>query len=154
MPDASRDAQRLYDAFGIVGAAVEEATPWSVLHGDVHIRNLYLDAEGRSCFADWQLVQRGPWYQDVGYHLGAVLTVDDRRRSEDDLVGHYLDRLAGQGIAVTDDAAARRGLGRGFIQGYFLWGITQHVEPAQTAVLLERLGTAVADHDAFGDVLG
>jgi Phosphotransferase enzyme family len=153
VPGPARDAQRLYDAFGIVAAQIETATPWSVIHGDPHIRNLYLDDADRPCFADWQLVQRGPWYLDVGYHLAAVLSVEDRRRVEDDLVRGYLARLAAGGIDVAFDAEARGGLCRGFVQGFYLWGITQHVDPAQTAVLLERLGTAVVDHDAYSEVL-
>ena len=43
---------------------------------------------------DWQLVQRGRWYFDVGYHIASTLTVDERRRSERDLLRHYLDALA------------------------------------------------------------
>ena len=37
-------------------------------------------------FLDWQLVQRGPWCLDVGYHLASSLTVADRRAHEGDLV--------------------------------------------------------------------
>ena len=33
---------------------------WSVIHGDAHVGNLFLDAHGAPGLVDWQLVQRGP----------------------------------------------------------------------------------------------
>jgi len=45
-----------------------------------------------------------------------------------------------------------RGLRRRFLHGFYLWGITLKVDPRKTTVLLERLGTAVADHDAYAEV--
>ena len=50
-----------------------------MLHGDTHTGNLYLDASGRACFFDWEVVQQGNWSQDVAYHLSTVLSIDDRR---------------------------------------------------------------------------
>ena len=38
------------------------------------------------------------------------------------------------------------------VHGFYLWGITLKVDPRHTAVLLERLGTAVADHDAYREI--
>lgn len=149
VPDESRDAERLLAAYRTLAAEIGSASPWSVIHGDAHVGNVYLDGEGRPSFLDWQLVQRGPWYLDVGYHIASALTVEDRRRTERDLVRHYLDRLAAQGVDTPGEDDAWHGLRRGMVHGFFLWGITLKVEPAVTATLLERLGTAVADHDAF-----
>ena len=149
VPERVRHASRLYDAYKIVAAEAASAVPWCVIHGDPHIGNVYLDAAGRPSFLDWQLVQRGPWYLDVGYHLASALTVADRRRSEDDLVRHYLDTLRAGGVDVAYGDDVWRGLRRGFVHGFFLWGITLKVKPEKTTALLERLGTAVDDHDAF-----
>jgi hypothetical protein len=151
VPDVVRDARKLYDAFKAVAAGVPTATPWCVIHGDPHIGNVFLDGAGRPSFIDWQLVQRGPWYLDVGYHLASALTVEDRRRSEADLVRHYLGRLRSGGIDIPD-ADVRSGLRRGMIHGFYLWGITVKVDPRKTAVLLERLGAAVDDHQAYQEV--
>ena len=41
---------------------------------------------------------------------------------------------------------------RGFIPGFYLWGITLKVDRRITTALLERLGTAVDDHHAFDGV--
>ena len=38
------------------------------------------------------------------------------------------------------------------LYGFFLWAITLKVAPPITTVMLERLGTAVADHDAYSSV--
>jgi hypothetical protein len=38
------------------------------------------------------------------------------------------------------------------VYGFFLWGITLKVHPTVTTAMLERLGAAVADHDAYGCV--
>ena len=152
VPDEVRDSERLYAAYQRLGERAAPASPWSVVHGDAHIGNVFLDGEGRPSFCDWQLVQRGPWYLDVGYHLASVLTVEDRRRHEDDLVRHYLERLAAEGADAPGLDAAWRGLRVGMVHGLYLWGITAKVDPRKTAVLLERLGTAVADHDAYEEV--
>ena len=83
-----------------------------------------------------------------------MLTVDDRRRHEDDLLRHYLDRLDAGGVDAPAFDDARRQIRRGMVHGLYLWGITLKVDPRKTAVLLERLGTAVDDHDAFDSVSG
>jgi hypothetical protein len=95
------------------------------------------------------MIQRGPWYLDVGYHIGSTLDPADRRANEDDLLRVYLDELSAQGVERPLFDEARERLSLGFIEGFFLWGITQKVDPPITTRLLTRLGTAVSDHDAF-----
>lgn len=149
VPDETRNAQRLVDAFKALAAAAPSANPWSVIHGDAHVGNVYLDGEGRPSFVDWQLVQRGPWYLDVGYHIASALTIEDRRRTERDLVRHYLDRLAAAGVDAPSWDEAWFGVRCGVAHGFFLWGITMIVAPPITTELLTRIGTAAADHDSF-----
>ena len=45
-----------------------------------HSGNSYLDADGRACWLDWQIVQRGNWSTDVSYHLATVLDIEDAPR--------------------------------------------------------------------------
>lgn len=97
--------------------------------------------------------QRGPSLVDVGYHIASALSIDDRRRHEFDLVRHYVERLAHSGGAIANAKSMQHELCLGIVHGFYLWGITLKVEPAMTAVLLRRLGTAADDHDVFG-VLG
>jgi hypothetical protein len=152
VPVAVRDPQRLVDAFRAIATDAASSTPWCVIHGDAHVANLFLDDRGRPSLVDWQLVQRGPWYLDVGYHIAATLTVDDRRRSERDLVAHYLDLMRAGGVETPAEDEVWRGLRRGMVHGFYLWGITLKVDPPITAALLERLGTAVDDHGGFDGV--
>jgi hypothetical protein len=152
VPPEVRDPERLVEATRLVARMAAEAEPWCLLHGDAHIGNLYLDGEGRPCLVDWQLVQRGPWYLDVGYHLGCAVSVEDRRRVEDDLLAGYLEALRRRGVEPPGREEARRGVCAGLVYGFFLWAITLKVKPPITTAMLERLGAAVADHDAFGVV--
>ncbi|MDT3439191.1 MULTISPECIES: phosphotransferase family protein [unclassified Pseudofrankia] len=154
VPDEARDAERLVSCYRTLADEVTGASPWTVIHGDPHIGNLYLDGRGRPAFMDWQLVQRGPWYLDVGYHIASVLSVADRRSHERDLLAHYLDRLRAAGIEAPAWDEAWNLLGRGVLHGFYLWGVTVKVDPPITASLLERLGTAAADHDVFAAVAG
>jgi hypothetical protein len=48
---------------------------------------------------------------------------------------------------------AWRAIAVGLVYGFFLWGITLKVRPPVTTAMLERLGTAVADHDAYASIL-
>ena len=152
VPERVRDAQRLYDAYCALAKEAPAVTPWCVIHGDAHVGNVFLDANGRPAFLDWQLVQRGPWYLDVGYHIASSLKIEDRRRVENDLLRHYLDHLGARGIEVPDWDEAWHGMRRGILHGFYLWGITLKVHPSVTTVLLDRLGTAADDHDVYAEL--
>ncbi len=152
VPAEVRDAQRLVDSYRALAADVTSATPWSVIHGDAHIGNVYLDGVGRPSFVDWQLAQRAPWYMDVGYHIASALTVADRRAHEEGLLRHYLECVAVAGADAPTFDEAWSGIRRGILHGFYLWGITLKVDPAITSTLLERLGTAAADHEALTSV--
>ncbi len=143
------DAERLANALRAL-AVRGEGPGWTVIHGDAHVGNIFLDADGTPGLLDWQIVQRGHWGIDVGYHIGSALTTADRERSERDLLAHYLECLRSHGIdpPAWDDAmdAYRAGLA----YGYFLWAITLVVKPEIIRVLLQRLSAATAAHDSFG----
>jgi Phosphotransferase enzyme family len=145
IPEEVRDAHRLVDAYRSLAATEAPPGAWCVIHGDAHVGNLFLDAGGTASLVDWQLVQRGMWYFDVGYHIASTLTVEERRCSERDLLRHYLDALASYGITPPSWDDAWHAIADGMLHGFFLWGITTKVEPAIIATLLTRLGTAVAD---------
>ncbi|MEZ0362717.1 phosphotransferase family protein [Mycobacterium sp. pUA109] len=148
LPRELRDADRLVDAYRAMIAG-NEPGPWCVIHGDAHVGNLFVDASGRPGLLDWQLVQRGGWSIDVGYHLASALTVKDRRSAERDLLQHYLDRVRACGVEPPDSDSAWCSLRCGILHGLFLWSITTQVDPAIIEVLLHRLGTAAADHSAL-----
>jgi hypothetical protein len=86
---------------------------------------------------------------DIGYHLGCTMSPEERRRTESDLLAYYLDRLGAEGVATPSWDDARRLIGLGLVYGFFLWAITLKVAPPITTAMLGRLGSAVADHDAY-----
>ncbi|EME23457.1 hypothetical protein G419_02435 [Rhodococcus triatomae BKS 15-14] len=152
VPREVRDAPRLVEVYSnLIGALAADppSFEWCVIHGDAHVGNLFLDRDGSPCLVDWQLVQRGPWFLDVGTHIATALTVEDRRRAERDLLSHYLDRLAFHGVDAPSFDSAWHDLGHGIVRGMFLWGITVEVDPRLIEILLHRLGTAAADHGAL-----
>ncbi|WP_062997571.1 phosphotransferase [Nocardia jinanensis] len=152
VPAEVRDAERLFDAYRALAERTSTAEPWSVVHGDAHVGNLYLDGDGRPSFLDWQLTQRGPWYLDVAYHIASALTVEDRRTTEKDLLRHYLEQLRIAGVDAPTWDEAWLGMRLGVLHGFYLWGITLKVAPAITTMLEHRLGTAVADHESYAAV--
>jgi aminoglycoside phosphotransferase (APT) family kinase protein len=68
--------------------------PQTLLHGDPHIGNTYVLPDDTVGFLDWQMVRRGNFALDLGYFLQGALPIEDRRRSERDLVEEYRGALS------------------------------------------------------------
>jgi hypothetical protein len=145
------DAERLANALRAL-AARGEGPGWTVIHGDAHVGNIYLDAQGCPGLLDWQVVQRGHWGIDVGYHIGSALTTTDRERAERDLLEHYLGCLRSHDVEPPAWDEAMDAYRAGLAYGYFMWAITLVVKPAIIQVLLQRLSAAAAAHDSFGSL--
>ncbi len=120
-----------------------------VIHADPHSGNSYLDADGRACWLDWQIVQRGNWATDISYHLATVLDIDTRRAHEAELLRHYLDELESLGAPAPawDEAWDQYTLS--FSYGYFLWVITRISSREVVLIHIPRLAAALTDHDTF-----
>ncbi|MFI5047540.1 MAG: phosphotransferase [Acidimicrobiia bacterium] len=145
-------APELRDAGNLVAALeVQARNPVTcVLHGDTHTGNVYLDAEGRACWFDWEVVQTGNWSQDVAYHLATVLAIEDRREHERELVRHYLAELAALGAPAPDFDEGWELYRRSFSYGYLLWVITQIRGRDEVLAHMPRIATAMSDHDTYG----
>ena len=120
-----------------------------VIHGDTHSGNSYLDAEGRACWLDWQVVQRGNWATDISYHLATVLDIEGRRAHEAELLRHYLRELGSFGAPAPAWDEAWEQYTLGFSYGYFLWVITRISSRAVVLIHIPRLAAALTDHDTF-----
>lgn len=152
LPVAVLDAPRLLEALRALVARTDGEVR-CIVHGDAHAGNIYLTPDEGPGLIDWQLVHRGSWAFDVAYHVAAVLSVEDRRGSERDLLAHYLGCLERHGGVVLDAEHAWLDYRAALAYGYFLWAITQRVEPEIIIEFTTRLGTAVADHGSF-ELLG
>ncbi len=79
--------------------------PQTVIQGDGHIGNLFLDGD-RPGFFDWGLIQLGTPMREVGYFIALALSPEHRRRHERELIAHYLEaRTAAGGSAISFDDA-------------------------------------------------
>ncbi len=155
LPRAAGVPARLLDRDRILGAVLalwdaDETPPHCFIHGDAHLGNLYFDEAGNPGHLDWQTAQRGRWAHDVTYFLVGALEVEERRRSERDLLEHYLECVRGHGADAPgfDDAwrEYRRHLFHGFT--WIVCPLEMQPEDVSTANT-ERFATAIEDLDAF-----
>ena len=81
------------------------AGPATLVHGDTHIGNVYLD-DGRVGFIDWGLSRVSTHLRDVSYFLTMSVDIEERRRHQRELLQGYLDafRAAGGVDIAFDDA--------------------------------------------------
>ena len=78
----------------------------TLVHGDPHMGNLFVDVEAgeRTGFLDWAMVGRSPGMRDVAYVLCNSVPHDVRVRDERELIEHYCQIVGASGIAVDPDA--------------------------------------------------
>jgi hypothetical protein len=134
--------------------------PLTLCHGDVHLKNWYQCSDGRIGLGDWGVTHRGHWSRDLAYTLTTALTVADRRAWESDLIAYYLDRLASEGGPHTSVEEAKQAYRLSLPSAFAFWTLTLKpdpafpaMQPASTArVFIERIGQALADHDALNAV--
>ena len=102
----AEDTNRLRVAFRQV-CAHEQAYqgPLCLIHGDAHLGNSYLRANGERIWLDWQIVRKGRPWRDFSYFMIGGLSVDDRRNHQRELINLYLDTLAKNGVTIDFDQA-------------------------------------------------
>jgi hypothetical protein len=126
--------------------------PLCVNHGDEHLGNLFIEADGRPGFLDWQS-KKEAWYLSFSYFLGGAIDIENRRNWEQPLLAYYLERLAAYGVASPpgyEEAWLR--YRQSLIWGYFVWfnNPTEFQPEIYDTANTNRFGMAVLDHDSFG----
>ncbi|WLP88537.1 phosphotransferase [Gordonia sp. NB41Y] len=129
---------------------VATSTP-TLLHGDPHIGNTYVTANGELGLLDWQMARRGNWSLDVGYFVQGALTTADRRAHERDLLAEYRDALdlpdaekpAPEEIWLRYRASVAHGLATWLATASAAGGLWQRVDVA--AALAQRYSAAYGD---------
>ena len=76
----------------------------TLIHGDDHIGNLFVDT-GRTGFYDWAVACQYPGMRDVAYFLCNSLPTEVRRAEQDALIGRYRTSLAANGVTLDADLA-------------------------------------------------
>jgi hypothetical protein len=142
---------RLYAAVARLQAVNDEG-PLTVIHGDTHIGNCYLlPREKNAGLLDWQLMRVANWGNDIGYVISTALDVDERRRSERDLLEHYLDELRSLGVEAPAWEDAWRLYRQQMAWGIITWLVTptsMYSEPLLDA-LISRCVAATEDHGSL-----
>jgi hypothetical protein len=77
-------------------AALIDAPPHTVMHGDAHPGNVYF-RDGEAGLLDWQAVRRGHPSRELAYTLVTTLTPEDRRAAQRELLDDYRRALAAAG---------------------------------------------------------
>ncbi|CAI6334545.1 unnamed protein product [Periconia digitata] len=126
-----------------------------LLHGDAHTANTYLEghegeiAEAAPRFLDWQMIHVGSCFHDVAYFVGAAFSVDDRRKYEWDVLGHYLKMLENFGVQgfKKEDREVADEYKKGFLAGVG-WIMCPYVMQKREFVfpMARRYAAALDDH--------
>jgi len=125
--------------------------PYCLLHGDIHLGNLYIAADGTPGFFD-PLASRGPGILEVAYHISASIDSTDRPRWEAALVHHYLSALRRCGVAAPGLDEAMQQYAICLVYGHFIWMTTEsayQTESVNTANAA-RVNAAMLDNDTCG----
>ncbi|KAI9148887.1 hypothetical protein HJFPF1_10930 [Paramyrothecium foliicola] len=96
LPDYLMDGKR---CLGALARYYAERNPRfrTLLHGDTHIGNVYFTEEGRIGFLDWSAFHFASCFHDIVYHMTAMLTIENRRAHEMEILDHYLETLHRRG---------------------------------------------------------
>lgn len=130
--------------------------PNTLIHGDTHLGNLYIDIDGEPGFFD-SLPHIAPAMYEIAYHVTGALDVPERRAHERALVAHYREELirAGVGEAPSLDDLMHQ-FGCMLVNGYAIFMINasafqpEAINTAYTA----RFSSAMLDHDTLGLIAG
>ena len=105
MPPEFRQLGELYiNRFADINALYREGER-TLVHGDNHIGNLFIDGDGRIGFYDWAIASMLPGMRDVGYFLTNSLPNDVRRKEAEGLISRYCTGLAKRGVTLDPSTA-------------------------------------------------
>jgi aminoglycoside phosphotransferase (APT) family kinase protein len=151
-PEAFHALARIYTDHGDAFAELLASGPQTLMHGDSHLGNLFLD-DGTVGFLDWACVCRGPGLRDVAYLLCSSVETDLRRAEQEGLLRRYLAALAEAGAPAPHFDEAWRGYRRFVAAGwvasvatYALGAALQSLEVGRRAVA--RANAAITDLDS------
>lgn len=141
----------------IANLKLHDTEPRTLLHSDVHLGNWYITGTGHMGLCDWQVICTGHWARDVAYALSTILSVEQRRNWERELLARYLENMRERcGLSTTFDAAFRQ-YRQQLFSALLMWTPTlchsplfpemQPLEMSRT--MIHRITTAIDDLDAL-----
>jgi hypothetical protein len=125
--------------------------PCTLIHGDTHLGNLYVDVDGEPGFFD-SLPHWAPAMYEISYHVAGALDVADRREHERGLVGHYREELIACGVRAPSLEAFMWEFGCYLANGYaiFLVNASEFQPEAINTAYTARFSAAMLDHGTAG----
>lgn len=134
--------------------------PRTLLHGDSHVGQTYVTAEGRMGLADWQVALQGGWGYDFAYLVGSACEPEDRRAWERELLEMYLQGLKEAGVQPPSFDEAWLIYRQQLFYPYSAWAFTigrafyqpQMQPPATCLTIIRRLATAIDELDSLAAI--
>jgi len=90
MPPVFVEARNLFVERQVEVADLFEVGIPTLVHGDCHLSNLFLDQNEGLGFLDWAIVSRMPAMWDIAYGLGISFPPEVRRKAEENLLPRYV----------------------------------------------------------------
>lgn len=157
LPESLMDGKRANEALDRYFA---ERNPRfrTLLHGDTHIGNIYFLPDGQMGFLDWSAFHFGSCFHDIVYHMTALLSIENRRAHEMEILDHYLDTLHSLGGPKFDrhnDPEVMTEYKRSFMTNV-IWLICPDGLQSKERVemLCERTVATYEDHQVIETILG
>lgn len=151
MPAMFQDMDRAHKAWTTLWGLLDQ-TAMTVIHGDEHLGNLFVTAEGKPGLIDW-VARPERWPIGIAYFMLCSLDVVDRRKWDRLLLSHFISRLHAHGaqdVPSLEDAwfFYRCATFYPVVTWLNNSGIWQ--PEAINTVNTVRAVAAALDHDAFG----
>jgi phosphotransferase family enzyme len=127
-PDFCRLAQLYIEHAPEIMEHVLDEGVHTLIHGDPHLGNLFLDGD-RVGFLDWAMLDRRTGMRDVSYVLCNSIPAEIRREHEREWVARYLATLADEGVTLDADTAWEQ---------YRLYAVYSWVSATSTAAVGNR----------------
>jgi hypothetical protein len=149
IPRRFHDAQRMEKAW-LALLELITACPLTIVHGDEHLGNMFVDSDGTPGFLDW-FCRPERWVMSFTIFLIATLDSLDRRSWERALLTHYLSRLSAYGVAAPSFDEAWLAYRCATIYPLFGWfnNSSKWQPEAVNTACAARSAMAVMDHDPF-----
>jgi Phosphotransferase enzyme family len=152
LPRKFKDRQKMAQAMRRLGQ-LHSLGPWCAVHGDLHVGNTFLQADGGPGVIDW-FGRKAPWHHDFAYFLVSALDIADRRNWERALLSFYLRKLSLYGAENLQFDEAWLAYRRDIMYGLYIWTLNGDAEGEYQMEPMNigntsRFGMAALDHDTL-----
>ena len=156
-PQIYGQADRLWEGTRRALELATNSLPRTLLHGDAHVGQSYITADGRMGWTDWQLAMQGGWAYDLAYFVSSACEPENRREWERDLLELYLEGLTEHGGQPPTTEDAWRTYCQQLFYPWSAWAFTigraayqPRMQPDEYSLaILKRMSHAIVENDAF-----